>query len=402
MATACLTSTEPARAARSAVPREKPLRRIALFTGCYTHIVDGVSRTLNRLVAHLEGVGYRVLVFGPGSDVPLIQPAGTFVPVPAVPIPGRVEYRMTVGLTAAQRAQLAAFDPDVYHVATPDPLGYQALQLARARGRPVVATYHTHFPSYLPYYRLGALEGMALRYLRHFYWNCQHVYVPTPAMLDVLHAMGFRPDTLRIWGRGVDTGHFTPARRSLAWRQRHGVMPGELLVTFVGRLVAEKGLVLFAAVVNNLRARGYSFRSMVVGEGPLGPQLRETLPDTIFTGHLSGDELAQAYASSDVFLYPSASEAFGNVIVEAMAAGLPVVCAADAGSSSHVAHHTTGLLAPPGDQAAFERLVARLLTDDALRTRLGQAARRRAFDYDWDRVLVQMEAYYNEVIATCR
>src|SRR5919204_395272 len=177
--------------------------RIALFTGNYNHIPDGVSLTLNRLVAYLERGGAAVQVYAPTIASPPIRHAGTLVAVPSIPAPGRPEYRVSVALPRAARAAFAAFRPDIVHIATPDYLGLRALRLARAARVPTVASYHTHFTSYLRYYGLQPLEGVVWRYLRWFYARCEHLYVPTPSMTDVLRRNGI-DGNLRLWPRGVD------------------------------------------------------------------------------------------------------------------------------------------------------------------------------------------------------
>lgn len=382
--------------ARPPAPPAVAAPRIALFTGAYDHIRDGVALTLNRLVAYLERQGVAVRVFAPTAERPALQHAGTRIPVRSLPAPGRPEYRVSLGLPRAARRELAAFAPTLVHVATPDLLGVQALRQARAAGLPMVATYHTHFASYLEYYRLGALEGVLWRYLRWFYGACAHVYVPTPTMLEVLRAHGVRSD-LRLWPRGVETQLFTPARRSEAWRRSVGAADDEPVVLFVSRVVAEKGLDVLAAVLRALEARGVRHRSVVVGDGPERAALAAQLPNTRFLGQQQGEALATAYASSDVFLFPSRTETFGNVTLEAMASGLAAVCADAPGSGSLVRPGATGFLAPPHDATVFLEHVERLVTDAPLRARFGAQAREVALGYDWERVLATILAYYHEV-----
>ena len=374
--------------------------RVALFTGAYNHIADGVSLTLNRLVSYLERQGHDVLVVAPTVEQPPVEHAGTLVPVPSVAMPRRKEYRLTLGLPRLVRKELEAFGPTLFHVATPDVLGHRALALARRWGVPAVASYHTHFSSYLKYYGLEALEGFLWNRLRHFYAQCRHVYVPSRSMADVLRTHGI-DHGLRLWERGVDTALFNPDRRSMNWRHTLGV-EGEVLVTYVGRLVWEKNLGLFADVVEGLAARGIRHRSMIVGDGPARAELQARLPETIFAGYLGGEALARAYASSDVFFFPSDTETFGNVTLEAMASGLPSVVADATGSASLVAHEVSGFRAAPGDPTAFLDAVSRLVLDPALRYRMGEAALAHAQTYEWNAVLGRLAGYYGEVLAERR
>ena len=374
-------------------------QRIALFTGAYNHIADGVSLTLNRLVRHLiDQAGAEVRVFAPTVKDPPVDHAGTLVSIPSMPAPGRPEYRISLGLTPQAHRELRAFRPTLFHVATPDLLGRSALKLARKWDTPAVASYHTHFSSYLKYYRLGLLEGLIWTYLRRFYHQCRHIYVPSPSMADVLRAHGITSG-LRLWQRGVDTARFNPDKRSTAWRHALGVADDEVIVTFVSRLVREKGLDLVAEVIEGLTALGVPHRSMIVGDGPARDELEQRLPATIFTGHLEGAALARAYASSDVFLFPSDTETFGNVTLEAMASGLPAVCADATGSNALVQDHETGLLAPSGNARAFLHATRLLVTESPLRRRMGRQALARAQDYEWDTIMTRIVGYYGEILA---
>jgi glycosyltransferase involved in cell wall biosynthesis len=379
------------------VARAAP-KRVALFAGAYNHIADGVSLTLNRLVGYLERQGVEVRVFAPTVDDPPLDHAGTLVPVPSVPLPGRSDYRFSLGLTPSVRERLEAFAPTLYHVATPDLLGYQALQAAQKSDTPVVASYHTHFSSYLKYYYLGAAAPVLWAYLRHFYTQCEDVYVPSTAMADILADHGIT-DGLKLWRRGVDADRFAPRHRSTDWRSAHGIRDDEVVVTFVSRLVWEKGLDVYAGVIERLEAMSVPHRSMVVGDGPARDELESRLPNTLFTGFLEGDALSRAYASSDVFLFPSDTETFGNVTLEAMASGLPTLCANAVGSRDLVDHNTTGVLCPPGDTDAFVEATRRLVLDTDQRTRMGRAAHQRAQQFTWDSVLARMNKYYDGLLA---
>ncbi|HEY8164876.1 MAG TPA: glycosyltransferase family 1 protein [Gemmatimonadaceae bacterium] len=370
--------------------------RIALFTGAYNHIADGVSLTLNRLVSYLEGRGARVLVHAPVAPTPALAHSGTLVPLPSVAAPGRPEYRVSLGLPRKVKESLKSFRPSLVHIATPDWTGLQALRYGIAAGVPVVASYHTHFPSYLAYYHLAALAPFLWAYMRWFYRRCDQVYVPSESMVSLLREHGFG-NNLRLWTRGVESDLFSPCRRSTRWRREHGIGEHEVVVTFVSRLVAEKGLDVLAEVIEGLESRGIKYRSVVVGDGPARPDLERRLPRTVFTGRLERNMLATAYASSDVFLFPSDTETFGNVTLEAMSSGLPTVCAAATGSQTLVREGITGYLVAPGDSQTFLDRVGRLVCDTNLRTRMSCAARAAAEQYQWDGVLARIAGYYEEL-----
>ncbi|WP_457651699.1 glycosyltransferase family 4 protein [Rhodocaloribacter sp.] len=372
-------------------------RRIALFSGAYNHIADGVSLTLNRLVRYLEDRGAEVEVFAPTVDHPPIQHEGTLIPIPSFALPGRSEYRVSLGLSRTARRALRLFNPTLFHVATPDALGLHAMRMALLWKTPIVSSYHTHFSSYLKFYNIEWLDRPIWVWLRWYYRRCAHLYVPTPAMVDVLKAQGVHAN-FRLWPRGVDTTLFHPSRRSLEWRRSLGIADDEVVVSFISRLVWEKGPDVYARVIEGMKARGIRHRSLIVGDGPAREALEAQLPETIFTGYLSGESLARAYASSDVFVFPSATETFGNVTLEAMASGLPSVCADAPGSNSLVRHGETGYLAETDRADIFLEYVTNLVEDPELRRQMGQAALARAQSFDWDAVMSRMLAYYDEIL----
>lgn len=402
-----------------------PGLRLALFTGAYDHIRDGVSLTLNRLVRYLEDRGAAVRVYAPTVPHPALTGAGTLVPLRSVRAPGRPDYRVSLGIPGSVRRDLNEFRPNLVHIATPDIAGRAALRWAHRRRLPVVASYHTHFVSYLDYYRAAPLEGAVWHYLRWFYSRCAHVYVPSESMARVLSAQGIS-DNARLWPRGVDVVRFSPSVRSSAWREGVPGSIGDPIVTFVSRVVAEKGIEVFAGVIEELRRRRVPHRSAVVGDGPERAALERRLASpspgdppppgspgadtfaagadmappgaTRFTGTLQDAELATAYASSDIFLFPSETETFGNVVLEAMASGLPCVCADATGSASLVKPGETGFLAEPRNVADFTAHVERLCRDSALRARMGSTARAASESLDWDRVLARILGYYAELV----
>lgn len=375
--------------------------RLAIFAGAYNHVADGVSLTLNRLVAYLEAQGIPVRVIAPTVPNPPVDHAGTLLPAPSIPAPGRSDYRLTYSLSAEVEEALARFNPTLIQVATPDLLGLQALRLSKRWGIPRVASYHTHFSSYLKYYRLGLLEPALWGYLRWFYNQFQQVYVPSPSMMEVLEAQGFTSD-LRLWARGINVETFNPEQRSMDWRRSHGIADDEVVVTFVSRLVWEKGLDTLADTLQTLERHGVPHRSVIVGSGPAYESLRARLPRTIFTGYLGGEDLGRAYASSDVFLFPSDTEAFGNVVLEAAASGLPAVCADATGSSSIVQDGQTGFLVPPGNTPAFAEALRTLIEDADLRRRFGKAALERSKHFRWDQVLGRLYGDYHDALGLPR
>jgi phosphatidylinositol alpha 1,6-mannosyltransferase len=368
----------------------RPLR-VALITSSYNFIADGVALTLNRLVGYLESHGVEVLVFAPTADKPALVHQGTLVSVPSIPLPGRPEYRLALGLPSTLKRQLLDFQPDLIHIAVPDLLGHAALALAQRHSIPVVASYHTRYETYLKHYwYLAGLEAVLKGILRRFYGRCREVYVPSDSVREALLADGLK-DNFKPWPRGIDTERFSPSKRSLEWRVHHGIGADELVVLHVSRLVREKRLDTLTATLNRLTV---PHRVVIAGDGPDRGLAERELPHAIFTGFLNGEELTTAFASSDIFVFPSDSESFGNVTLEAMASGLPCVCADATGSRSLVAAGETGFLASADDADAFAHYITDLAEDSALRRRMGMAARARALTFSWEETMARLLGYY--------
>lgn len=373
----------------------RPLR-VALVTSSYNYIADGVALTLNRLVGYLESHGVEVHVFAPIADRPAFAHKGTVVPVPSIPLPARPEYRLALGMAGYVKRQLLDFQPDVIHIAVPDLLGHAALKLAQRHDIPAVASYHTRYETYLKHYwYLAPLEGLLKSILRRFYGACREVYVPSQSTREALLADGLK-DNFKPWPRGIDTARFSPIRRSMAWRAGYGIGADELVILHVSRLVREKRLDTLTGALNQIRV---PHRVVIVGDGPDYDFAAQELPHAVFTGFLSGSDLAAAYASSDIFVFPSDSESFGNVTLEAMASGLPCVCADATGSRSLVVAGETGFLADADDAEAFARHIVTLAGDRDLRRSMGEAARARALTFSWDETMARMLGYYRSLLA---
>jgi len=366
--------------------------RVAVFTGAYSHIRDGVSLTLNRLVAFLLQCGHDVLVLAPISDNPALQHAGRLFPVPSLPAPGRPDYRVSLGLTSHVRNELASFNPNLVHIATPDMLGFSAQNWASESQVPVVCSYHTHFAYYLHYYHLQALVPSSWRILQFFYNSCKHTYVPTQGVAEELASHGITSSELRVWGRGLDYSAFNPSHRCERWRNAVlGVSRTTPVLLLVCRLVWEKALDVFAETVQQLQRRGVLFKPAVVGDGPALQGLSHLIPEASYLGSLSGADLARAYASSDVFLFPSRTETFGITTLEAMGSGLPVIVSNSSASIGMVQSGNTGYIVHEQTASAYASTAKKLLEDRSLRQRMGDRARQYAIEhYQWGKALREL------------
>ncbi|MEY2884129.1 MAG: hypothetical protein RL490_1853 [Pseudomonadota bacterium] len=375
----------------------RPLR-IALFSGNYNYVRDGANQALNRLVAFLEGQGNTVRVYSPTSDTPAFAPAGTLISVPSVSIPGRAEYRVARGLPESLKRDIRAFAPDIIHLSAPDPLGHSAKKLARAMGVPVVASVHTRFETYFEFYGLGWARPIGEALLRRFYAGLDEVFVTSAGFGDVLREQKLITHSA-VWSRGVDKVRFHPSKRSLEFRRSLGIGDAEPVIAFVGRLVLEKGLDTVAAAVAELEARGVPHRLLIVGDGPARERFAAQVPHAIFTGSLAGEALPTAYASAEVLLNPSTTETFGNINLEAMASGIPVVAAVATGSNCLIEDGVTGRLVPPGDIAGFANALALYLGNSGARAAAGRAGLANAQAYDWDAINGAVLARYREILA---
>ena len=365
--------------------------RIALFSGNYNYTRDGANQALNRLAEYLLRQGASLRVYAPMVAEPDFEPTGDLVDVPNVrmPVKGRGEYRLPLGLNAEARRDLEAFKPNMVHVSSPDPTGHAALKWARQKDVPVLASVHTRFETYPRYYGLAFLEPAVEGILRRFYNRCDALVAPSQSQIDELQAQGMHQD-ITIWSRGVDREVFDPSKRDMAWRRENGLADDDVAIVFLGRLVMEKGLDVFSDTIVELRKRQIPHKVLVIGDGPAREWFEKALPGGTFVGFQTGKDLGRALASGDIFFNPSITETFGNVTLEAMACGLPVVAAGATGAASLVHDGETGQLVPPSKTDAFSKGCAEALapycTDDALRLAHGAAGEKAARAYSWDAI----------------
>ena len=372
--------------------------RIALFSGNYNYVRDGANQALNRLVGYLQRQGVKVRIYSPTTDTPAFEPTGDLVSIPSIPIPGRGEYQLGISLSPRLRRDLAEFAPNIVHISSPDIVGHRAVTWARRRRIAAVASVHTRFDTYLEYYRLQWLEPLVRILLRRLYHRCEAIMAPADSMAAVLRAQRMNRE-IAIWARGIDREQFNPDRRDMDWRRGLGIADDELVIAFLGRIVMEKGLDVFADAIRELAKTKAKYRVVVIGEGPARPWFEQQMPGAIFLGHQEGTDLARALASTDVFFNPSITEAFGNVTLEAMACALPVIAAKATGATSLVQDGVTGTLVDPNDVEQFAAALATYARDPDLRRRHGAEGLKFAKTMDWDRINSEVLRVYQRALA---
>lgn len=359
--------------------------RIALFSGNYNYTRDGANQALNRLMGYMLRQGAAVRVYSPTTDTPAFEPTGDLVSLPSFPLPGRSEFQFPLGLPGDVRRDLESFTPNIVHISSPDVSSHRAVSWARAHGVPVLSSVHTRFETYPRYYGLGFTEPLVEAILRRLYRRCDALVAPSQSMIETLREQRMHSD-ISLWTRGVDRTIFASAKRDLSWRRGIGIADDEIVLVFLGRLVMEKGLDIFADTARELRERGVPHKVLVIGDGPARGWFEKNLPGGVFVGFQSGPDLGRALASGDVFFNPSITETFGNVTLEAMACGLPVVAASATGASSLVTDGVTGRLIAPGKASDFADAIAPYCTDEALRAAHGAAGEARSKEYSWDAI----------------
>ncbi|HEY0043842.1 MAG TPA: glycosyltransferase family 1 protein [Allosphingosinicella sp.] len=371
--------------------------RIALFSGNYNYVRDGANQALNRLVEYLLRQGAAVRIYSPTVEKPALPPMGEVVHIPSVAIPRRPEYKFPLGIRKSVRRDIVDFQPNIFHVASPDRLGHSAVTLARAMNVPVVASVHTRFETYMRYYGLAFVEPVIEAILRRFYRRCDAIFAPSESMAQLLREQRMNFD-VGIWTRGIDTKVFNPGARDLEWRRGFGIADDVPVVGFVGRLVMEKGLDVFSDAIDRLESRGVRHKVLVVGKGPAREWFEKRLPNAVFAGFQEGPDLGRAVASMDMLFNPSVTETFGNVTLEAMAAGLPVVAAIATGSQSLVTDGVTGRLVEPGAVDAFADALAFFCENEAARREAGRAGCESTRRFGWDEVNQALVDGYCRVI----
>ena len=362
-------------------------RHICVVTETYAPEVNGVALSLAQLVRHLRTEGRAVSLVHPrqrAADAASSHAESSTTTVTGVPLPF---YKgLQLGLPAGLRLRQlwTTSRPDVVYVATEGPLGLSAVRTAQRLGIPVFSGFHTNFHEYTRHYRAAWLGRTLFRYLRWFHNQTAGTLVATHDLQTRLESQGI--EHVSVLGRGVDSALFTPARRSTRLRHAWGASDGVQVALYVGRVAPEKNVELAIAAYRAMQQVTRAVRLVIVGDGPSRAALQRQHPDVVFTGIRSGEPLAAHYASADVFLFPSETDTFGNVVLEAMASGLTVVAYNYAAAQAHISPGETGVLAPLGDRAAFIAAAVRVAKRPRAHLVVRHRARMHALSLDWQHV----------------
>ncbi|MEP7289600.1 MAG: glycosyltransferase family 1 protein [Chloroflexota bacterium] len=369
------------------------VKRVAILTEAFLPKVDGVSRTALLTIKYLESTGRELIVFAPAPAPAMISHTPIYG-IPSLWLPFYAETRVAPPWPF-MLSRLREFAPDVIHLFSPFSLGMMGMIAGDLLNIPVIANYQTDLPAYARTYGYSFLQSTFIDILRFIHNGCDLTLAPSRATLSELRNWGFH--RLRLWERGIDTERFTPARRSAEWRSRllAGRDPSRLLVLYVGRMAKEKHLNTLCKIAQDPRVA-----LTLVGGGNYQPEIEQAFSgsDAHFTGYLVGDDLANAFAAADVFVFPGPEETFGQVVLEAMASGLPTIVTDRGGPATLVRDGFNGYICPVDDSAAFADRVRCLHDTPDLRRRMAYGARQTAECRPWLEIMRQMEQYYAEAL----
>jgi glycosyltransferase involved in cell wall biosynthesis len=370
--------------------------RVAIFTDTFTPEINGVARATARQTDYFKTNSIPYLVIAPDYGRPNSETEENTITISSLRFPLYSECRVALPRTNTIIDRIKDFSPDVIHLSTPFFVGLCGLKLAQKLGIARVASYHTDLPGYLTYYRLGLLKGLAWQYLRWFHNQCQLNICPSGETAGLIKQKGIL--NTRVCGNGVDTELFNPLRFNQNARRKL-VPDGKIAFLYVGRLAAEKNIDILMQAFAQVSCKYPWAHLVITGGGPILGDLKASAPPGVtFTGYLEGIALAEVYASSDIFVFPSTTETYGLVVLEALASGLPVIAPYEGGLKENLKHDYNGLACKPLDVADLARAMEVLLNNSSLRFRLAQNARPFALQKSWDHVIGELVENYKEVV----
>ncbi|EJV79231.1 glycosyltransferase family 4 protein [Bacillus mycoides] len=370
--------------------------RVAIFTDTFTPQVNGVAKTLERLTKYFQKENIAYSVFAPQhtAEDNFVANVNKMRSIPLTILYPECRFAFP---TPRIKRELLAFKPDIIHIATPFNMGLCGLYYAKKLNIPVVGSYHTDFDAYLRYYKIEFLSNMLWNYLRWFHSHMQKNFVPSPETLHQLKKKGFQQ--LYIWGRGVDCTLFHPTYNKDLFRKKYNIT-AKYILSYFGRLAPEKDIDTLQTLIQTTNKERDDIHWLIAGDGPLATNLREAVPKTnvTFTGYLQGTDLAQAYACSHMMVFPSATETFGNVVLESFACGTPVIGANSGGVKNIITDGKTGILCPPKDIDSFLSSINSLLQNEDQLMQMGIAASSYAKSKSWDEIFRCLLDQYEEVL----
>lgn len=370
--------------------------RIAIFTDTFYPEVNGVANTLKKFTHYLESQQISYKVFAP------VAPPNEYISdhihrFKSLPFFLYPECRLAIPNILQLKTEIEQFSPDLIHVATPFTVGLSGVYFAKKFNIPLVGSYHTDFNNYLQFYDLQFLAKPLWKYMKWFHRSFEKLFVPSIDTLEKLNSRGF--SNLEIWPRGVDCQAYHPYYEKEMIRNRYSISE-KFILTYVGRLAPEKDLKTLMKVASSLPPEiNEQVHWLIAGDGPLLEELKMTaLPNMTFTGYMKGVELAEIYSTSDLFVFPSPTETFGNVVLEALASGTPVIGANAGGVKNIISTGTIGYLCEPGNAADFTKSIHHLLDNEPLRLQMAGNARRYALTQKWDQIFEEVIHQYSSVI----
>ncbi len=364
------------------------LSRVTIITETFAPEINGVAHTLSQLVKGMRARGIEVQIIRPRqsrTDTSRTEETLDTVTLPGLPIPGYSELRFGIPLIGRISAALKRFMPQVIYVATEGPMGWAAIRAAGTANIPVLSGFHTNFHQYIQHYRLAGMEKLAYRYLRYFHNLTAGTLVPTSNQRNELDAHGFK--NVNVLARGVDSTTFSPTHRSDNLRNQWGVTDNDIVLLYVGRIAGEKNMDLALATYQRLLAADDRIKMVLVGGGPELVSIQSHYPEIICCGMKRGKDLAEHYASGDIFLFPSKTDTFGNVVTEAMASGLAVVSFDYAAGHEHITTGSNGMLAPFGEDEFFIQHAETLSDSPNLLKRIRHEARLHSEGISWHSIV---------------
>lgn len=360
--------------------------KIAIFSDTIFPQVNGVARTLKKLTDHMEKRSVKFEIFTPEmKDSHSYPNINQFTSLPFFLYP---ECRTAIANPKKMIETLSKFNPDIIHIATPYFMGLYGIHCGKHLNIPMVASYHTHFDQYLKYYKMGWLSPLLIRYMKWFHQPFERIFVPSHETKDKLESLGFH--SLSIWSRGVDCIRFQPDKYTGRIREQYNITEKHLLL-FVGRLAPEKDLTTLMQIIEHFPSNlQKNVHWLIVGDGPSYSEVSKLVKskeNVTLTGYLRGEVLVEAYASADLFVFPSTSETFGNVVLESLASGTPAIVSNSGGVKEIVQNNKTGKICMKQDKDSFIKAIVDLLIDEKNRQWMGSEARQYALQQSWECIM---------------